>query len=600
MCRQSTFFFHIRTKLIISYAAIIIFTILIISVVFYTTAKQIISRHVRDQNQFLAEQLSINLASQLKSMEELQFSQYSYSLLGNLLTFEPVSYVDVINQNRRISECLIRLCYSKAFIEGAAVIDNNGNIYSNTINNDYDIAKEARIADLNELLARYGKAIWAIDNNGRLLMHRLLVNINTTRPVGQISIVINPRYLTRIYEHGMAGSRGHILLFDRDGHYIPSMNMEIDNMASLLFESTRVRNDAEFTHDRKQYIISRAQFPENGFEMFHILSLDELGIHTRTLLLMTYLAAIAAIIATIIVAHIISSQVTGGINSLIKGIRRFAAGDLKSPVQVKSTDEIGYLAEEFNRMADSINRLIADIYDAELKKRKAETNALQFEYSALESKINPHFIYNTLESVNSLAKLKGADDISKIVCLLGNLLRDNISSTVEIIPLEKEIDNISRYLQIQKLAYGEKFDIHITVCEDVLEAGVPKFILQPLVENAIYHGILVSTKHGNLFFNAQRQGENLSITLQDDGAGMCREKLSRLLDYSVDVKNEKGTHTKVGVRAVDKRLKILYGSQYGLSVESEENTGTIVHLIMPLLTAESRTRLVNNVQYSGI
>ncbi|MCL2835082.1 MAG: histidine kinase, partial [Treponema sp.] len=421
------FFFHIRTKLIISYAAIIIFTILIISIVFFTAAKQIISQHVRDLDQFLAEQLSANLSSQLKSLEELQFSQYSYSLLGDLLINVPVNYTDLLNQNRRISECLTRLCYSKNFIEGAIVIDNNGNRYSQNISNDYDIANDAFIADRNELTKKFGKVIWTIDTKGRLLMHRLLVNINSTRAVGQITIAINPQYLTGIYENEMAGTRGNILIFDKSGNFIPTMDAEINNMAVELFEMKELKGNAELTINRKQYIVSRAFFSDNSYEMFHILPVSELGIYAKTLLLFTSLAALVAIIATILVAHIISRQVTGGINSLITGIRRFAGGNLRSPVQVKSTDEIGYLAVEFNRMADSINNLIENIYNVELKKSKAETDALQFEYSALESKINPHFLYNTLESVNSLAKIRGADDISEIVCLLGNLLRDNIS-----------------------------------------------------------------------------------------------------------------------------------------------------------------------------
>jgi len=593
------FFFHIRTKLIISYAAIIVFTILVISVVFFTAAKQIITRHVLDMDQFLAEQLAANLASQLKSMEELQFSQYSYSLLGDLLAYDSPGNNVSINQGRRISECITRLCYSKGFIEGAMVTDNNGNIYSQNIGKAYDISGEAAMADPGELIRNYGKAIWSIGSNGRLLMHRLLININTTRAVGKMTLAINPQYLTGVYWHDMAGTRGQVLIFDRDGNFIPSADTEINSMAHLLFESKET-NDAEFSNNGKQYIITRAQFPGESFQIFHVLSLNELSIYTKTLLLMTSLAAIAAIIATIIVAHILSNQVTGGINSLIKGIRRFAGGDLKTPVQVRSKDEIGFLAVEFNRMADSINSLIANIYDAEQKKRNAETNALRFEYSALESKINPHFIYNTLESVNSLAKLKGAGDISKIVCLLGNLLRDTISSTIDIIPLEKEIDNVYRYLQIQKLAYGEKFDIHINIPEDLLEAGVPKFILQPLIENALYHGILVNTKHGNLYLSARKEDDNLTITLTDDGIGMSKEKLALLLDYSAEVRDDNAGHTKVGVRAVDKRLKILYGAQYGLKIESEENAGTTVFLNMPFINAGIESWKADNVQYSDI
>ncbi|MCL2835008.1 MAG: ATP-binding protein, partial [Treponema sp.] len=155
------------------------------------------------------------------------------------------------------------------------------------------------------------------------------------------------------------------------------------------------------------------------------------------------------------------------------------------------------------------------------------------------------------------------------------------------------IDNIYKYLKIIKLSYGEKFDIHITINEDAQEAVVPKFIMQPLIENALYHGILVNTKHGNIFLTACRSEENLCITLKDDGIGMSREKLEQLLDYSVNVRDDAGTHTKVGVRAVDKRLKILYGEKYGLTIESKENSGTTVNLVMPFLTAEKRK--VNDV-----
>jgi sensor histidine kinase YesM len=600
MEKRFPFFYRIRTKLIISYAAIIVFTIMVISVVFFTTAKSIITRHVRDQNQFLLEQLSANLAAQLKSLEELQFNQYIYSLLGDLLAYVPVSHIDEINQTRKISECLIRLCYSIEAIKSAAVIDNDGTVYAHNISYAYDAVKELKNIDSILLQEKSGKAVWSIDNHGRLFMHRLLINIQTTKAIGQITVAVDPGYLTNIYKDGMTGSRGHILIFDGSGNFIPSMSTEINNLSALVFNSAELKNDSEYYHDGKQYIISGARFPDDGFGVYHILSLNELGIYTRTLLLMTSLAAMAAIIATIIVAHIISSQVTVGINTLIKGIRLFAAGDLKTPVKVKSTDEIGYLAVEFNRMADSINHLIENIYDVEMKKRDAETNALKFEYSALEAKINPHFIYNTLEAVNSLAKLKGADDISKIVCLLGNLLRDNISSTVEIIPLEKEIDNVYKYLEIQKLAYGEKFDIHITIGEDVQEAGVPKFILQPIVENALYHGILVSTKHGNIYLNVERRIDILYITIKDDGAGMSGEKLAQLLDYSVKIQNDNGKHTKVGIRAVDKRLKILYGDQFGLKIDSSENNGTIIQLSMPFLAVENQIRLVDDVQYSDI
>ena len=298
MQNQFPFFSRIRTKLIVSYAAIIVFTILVISIVFFTTSKQIIKRHVLEQDQFLAEQLSVNLVSRLKSMEELQFNQYRYSMLGDMLSNTPLSYTDELIQTRRISECLIRLCYSSIFIEGASVLDNNGSIYNY---NNYSITKDSgaitkdKMADTTELAERYGKAVWSIDDHGKLFMHRLLINIYTTRAIGQITIAVNPRYLTGIFEYDLGNKGEHILIFDRDGHYLKSENSGFNKMAPLLFESINQKSSTEFLHNGDQYIISKANISPGGLELFHVLSLRELGIYTRALPFIISLAAIPGI-----------------------------------------------------------------------------------------------------------------------------------------------------------------------------------------------------------------------------------------------------------------------------------------------------------------
>ena len=573
---------RIKTKLIGSYIAVILVVVLTISLFAYYAVRQAIVRHALAQDQYLAEQLAANLSTRLKSMEELQFSQYLYSRLGDWLPITPTTMAEAINRERRIQDIISRLCYAKAHIAGAAVIDNEGRIYGTNLRSAHDALSEIERMDVQAVSARRGKVLWKVGSDGCLLMSRQLISINTTRPVGIIAMTIDPSFLTLVYDSATVNPKGNIVLFDSNRQLLPPDNPEMHDVAAAWLDRKSADGTHNFRFENRNYIITQQPLPENDFTLLHILDILALNTYTQNLPLMMLIVTLPAVLLALLFAHWISSMASSGISALVAGARRFGRGDLTTPVAVKSRDEIGDLAMEFNRMAEALSLLIEDIYDAERNKLAAESNALRFEYNALEAKINPHFLYNTLESVNSLAKIKGEEEISEIVCLLGTLLRDNISSTIDIIPLRQEFDNIQTYMRIQKLTYRDKFDINIRLDADVTEALVPKFILQPLVENAIYHGILGHAGHGQITLQAECVECDLCVTLTDDGAGMDGENLARLLDYTVEAKNDVGTHAKVGVRAVDKRLKILYGEKYGLQVESRLGHGTAVIVRMPL------------------
>lgn len=574
------FIMKISTKLIISYIAVILFTIALISLLVFNLTRQAIIGHARNQGDYLSEHLAINLSAQFRTMEELQFSQYYYSLLGSLLATIPDDPEGRIVHNRKINDCLTRLCFSKTYIDGVAMLDKEGNVYAVNSGGSFDVRDLTLTLDMEEADMRRGKPVWSMGANGRILMSRLLINVDSTRAVGYIAMLIDPNFITQVYEKNTGNRIGSIVLFDGHGRLLPSALPEIDEVAAK-YIAQGLTDDA-FTFEGEEYIITRAKLPGNDFSLFNVLAVRDLNIYTQNLPYTVMTAALVAIISAVFVARGVSRLVTGNISALADGIRNFASGKLNEPVNVKSSDEIGFLTAEFNRMVDDINHLIEDVYRAEMNKKNAELNALQFEYSALESKINPHFIYNTLESVNSLAKIKGEEDISEMVCLLGSLLRDNISSTAGVISLEQELANVQKYLRIQKLTYGSKFEVEMRVDKGLETAQVPKFILQPLVENAIVHGILARKGKGLITLRAEESGEMLRITLADNGAGIPKSELDRLLDYSVESRNQTGTHTKVGVRAVDKRLKILYGGGCGLNIRSESGGGTEITVLMPL------------------
>lgn len=570
----------IRTKLIVSYIAIILFAIALISFLVYSVTRQAIIRNSENHGNYLSEQLAINLSARFKAVEELQFSQFSYSLIGNLLAANAPEPVESTVRTRKIYDFLKRLCYSGTYIDGVCVIDRAGNSYVFSSKKAIDTDDYLIDIDTGEIAERRGRPIWSLGAQGKLLMSRQLIDINSTRGVGYIVLQISPEFFTSPYKKNADTPIGSVVLFDGRNNVLPSGSPELDEVAVNFI--AQGLNNSNYEYGGDEYVITRSKLPNNDFSLLYVLSVRDLNIYTRSLPYTVLAAAVFAIVAALLAAGFISRLVSGSISALAEGIKRFASGSLSEPVKVVSNDEIGFLTEEFNKMTADIDRLINDIYDAETNKKNAELNALQFEYSALESKINPHFIYNTLESVNSLAKMRGANEISEIVCLLGSLLRDNVSSPTNIITLEKEFENIQKYINLQKLTYGNKFEAYISIDEGLNAALVPKFILQPLVENAIKHGILASSDKGIVTLQAEKMGGEIRITLTDNGAGIANVELDKILDYSIEAKDEAGTRTKVGVRAVDKRLKILYGNDYGLKIKSAEGSGTEITVAMPL------------------
>lgn len=213
------------------------------------------------------------------------------------------------------------------------------------------------------------------------------------------------------------------------------------------------------------------------------------------------------------------------------------------------------------------------------RKKNSEIKALQFEYDSLQAKINPHFLYNTLESISSLAKLNGQQKIADSICMLGNYLREAISDKRKFVTLEEELENSRQYVEIQKLSYGDKLQVDFEVEEALNEVMVPKLILQPLVENSILHGIEPKIGEGHICIVAGCDKTDMIIKIVDDGVGVTGERITEVMKG----KKTDSKHTKVGIRAVHKRIQILYGLSYGIQIESRKQEGTAVNIRLPII-----------------
>ena len=249
--------------------------------------------------------------------------------------------------------------------------------------------------------------------------------------------------------------------------------------------------------------------------------------------------------------------------------------DLQALMTSDNVDEITELGMSFNIMIGKIKELLDSKIKEQEELKKAELRALQ-------AQINPHFLYNTLDTIIWMAESKKTDQVVKIVTALSNFFRISLSKGMDWITIGEEVERIRSYLTIQRMRYRDILDFKIEVAEDVAENTILKLILQPLVENALYHGIKNKRQKGMIHVRARRKGEDeVLLEVEDDGIGFTPEKLAQLRaeldDDSGDIKLESG----FGIGNVNKRIRLYYGKPYGLSIQSEYSTGTCVTLIIP-------------------
>ena len=578
----------IRLKFMLSYIIIIFFTVLMIGISSLKVSETILKDNTMRYSGYLMEQLAANISTRLRGIEDLQFSSYKYSELGSYIdNRQNETDLDKLNKARKIYSSLFDLLYSRPFIKAVLVVDKYGEKYWANLEKDrtVDLVKIEGKIDIEKVKARHGTTIWTSVEQGQLLMERELIHLNDTQHLGMVALVVDTSYVTELYKGIDKKQGGSIILLDGDNNICvnvePLIQRLIVNNDSFIRESDSSIKTVNF--EGEEYILSRVMMPHSKLKLLNIISVKELTRNSQVLKTWILLTCVSVILIAVVIATFVSQTITSNIRILLKGIKEFSEGKFGDSIKPRSEDEIGVLTEEFNKMADKISTLIYEVYNAEILKKNAEYKALQFEYSALQSKINPHFLYNTLETVNSMAKIKGEKEISEMVYLLGNLLRESISGKSNTVFLGREIEYIRNYLRIQKMTYGDKFDVIYHIDEEVSQAIVPKFILQPIVENAIVHGIEEKMGNGRIEIGCKRDNSDLVLEVFDDGIGMQQQEIRKLLDHSIEGEDVTGKHTKVGVRAVDKRIRILYGDNYGLKISSVPGEGTKVTITMPLL-----------------
>ncbi|MDQ6418901.1 sensor histidine kinase [Paenibacillus sp. LHD-117] len=284
------------------------------------------------------------------------------------------------------------------------------------------------------------------------------------------------------------------------------------------------------------------------------------------------------VIVSLSLALLISNSIYRPLTALVEQTSRIIRGNLNTSIDDRSKDEIGYLSDKFNVMVDKINALIEQTKTEQRQKREIELQMLQ-------AQINPHFLFNTLNSLKWTAQLSQAESVSVGLSALAELLRGTIVDKKEYVTIKEELRYIDNYVEIQKIRYGSTFDVSIETEDEAGGCLAPKFILQPIVENAIIHGQEGISHNLLIRIRCRLEGDTLQITIEDNGKGMGQDTVNKLLQGRGKSSSD-GRLSNIGISNVDERIRYSFGNEYGLRIESEPAVGTTVTLTMPKVVAE--------------
>lgn len=454
-------------------------------------------------------------------------------------------------------------------------IDGNTKLSTHPFPEDYDLRNHSTILDMASPLMdskpyTYTKIISNNNLNSEepiaISMIRYIFNQNND-VVGFALVDINKSKIKEIVE---TNTLSKSLLIDTTS-YIAS---ELDNASEFYpftyFPGLSSREKGEFieeTYYSNNYILSFKRVGSTQFYIANYIKDQTFNENLKQIVIIDIIAILIGLFTSLILAYFLTKQLTKPIHRLIKGMKRIEEGDLTISIEENNIYEMQQLNESFNNMVIQIVNLLQTTKESQKQIFDAEKKALQ-------SQINPHFLFNTLNTIKSLASINNQEEIYTISIKLGQLLRSSIYNNSAVCTLEKSIELVKSYLTIQQIRFKDKLHIDYDIDQSLLSQSTPKLLLQPLVENAIIHGLEPKIGHWYLSISLQKIGDNIVIEITDNGVGFKNKEIMKNLSLL-----EKSHH--IGLYNVYKRLNLFYKNNASLSFEDVKSGGTKAKIIIP-------------------
>ena len=546
---------------------------------------------------FLNTRFSNQLSASMETEGENLVSQVSVSVESFLRTIMKLSdsiYYGVIKNADLSQESISRelqLLYdnNKDSVENIAVFDRSGRMLevvpAARMKSHVDIAGEEWFA---ETLAQPENLHFSTPHvqylfDGSETQYKWVISVSRAVEItdgpfttqGGLLIDVSYNSLDQIVGEVSLGNSGYLYLMDGGGEIICHPKAQLINAGLMEEDNLEVAGRKEGSYRERfggeERITTVKSIGYTGWKAVGVNPTGSMTLNVlKTRIFVVFIVLLFLFVLTMINAYI-SSRITNPIKELEKSVSLLESGDLDAPVYIGGSAEIRSLGHSIQGMALRIKGLMNDIVAEHESKRKSE-------FDTLQSQINPHFLYNTLDIIVWMIENEKKTDAVRVVTALARFFRISLSRGKSIITVKDELEHVRNYLMIQQMRFKNKFTYEIDADEDVLELASLKLMLQPMVENAIYHGMEFMDGDGVIQIRVWREGDDLYLRVRDNGLGMTKEQVENLFKDSGHVPSRRGSG--IGVRNVNERVHLYFGDAYGLRIESEPDEGTdvIIHL----------------------
>ncbi|WP_029192719.1 cache domain-containing sensor histidine kinase [Paenibacillus harenae] len=598
-------FKSIHTNIAIAFSSLIICTTVILSANTYLLSSDAVKDNSYAYTEQLIGQVNTNIQTYIGNMESISELAIRDEGLQKLMRLPDPYDPEGLALTKQASGFFRSIAESRGDIASIVFIGTNGALVSgrsDAVLKDYyellnqDWYKSAREAGGQTVIS--SSRIQHVYKNE----YRWVVSISRQAEAaadgntGVLLVDLNYNVINDLCKQIHMGNRGYVFLLDPTGDLIfhPQQQLVYSGLKSEEFDrilqSSGDRSfEAESDGKTKIYTIRSSPY---GWKVVGVNYPEELVGDKRQIQFSAVLWGSVCLVIALAISILLSLTLTKPIKRLEGHMKKVEKGDFDTRVEIESTNEIGKLARTFNLMTGKIKELMGQIVQEQEDKRISELKALQ-------AQIHPHFLYNTLDSIIWMAEMNKLDDCVRMTSALSKLLRSTISKGEELIPIRSELAHIEHYLTIQSIRYRNKFTYSFEVDPAIMDCRMLKIVLQPLVENAIYHGIKNKADAGHIQIKGYRTGGGIELQVIDDGVGTDAAKLNANIakgragpaPAALSAAAAASATSGLGLQNVNHRIQLNFGERYGLSFDSELDEGTTVTLRMPELGEGSGVQL---------
>ena len=558
----------LQKRIIVLFFICIMVPVFSLGTVAYVYSSDIIHRKLIDYNVDLLGEMSQTIKLRLDAIDYMTVAMFTNEVLQDNVYQLEKGYDSLVKRTQAI------LDVEKVLIQGSAAYE--GVVGVGLLGDSIEIKTSMTVPSLqlNDeectlVNAGKGKCVWLTSLNGqwRTACARVLYSLKHQAPMGYLVVGYDHQAFVRVLKSKEYFKDGAVYLVDGDNHIIAG--------SKAFNAGTPLEVDGEYLSDASEGSIIKGQYvvisniAGTNWRLVSIVPSVHFESEIRSLRAWIFTLSPVMALLSFLLAFKISKQMLNPLKMLADTMQTVGEGNLEARWEYPYNNEIGVIGASFNRMLVQINQLMKDSLERQHLYHDAEIRSLRMQ-------INPHFIYNTLDSIKWMARMSGNDEMVQVVSALSDYMRSTIYGPATV-SLKDEIDNTRNYLFIQRFRYGDQLKCQMDIPDDIMDCKVPRLILQPLVENAIIHGVSKKIGIGHIVISGQRTDDRLILCVRDDGPGMSRERADQVLSHSI----EDSSRDTIGLFNVHRRLVLLYGKGYGLEITSTPGFGTIVKVHIP-------------------